>query len=129
MIKIAFQGLIHSGDLKAVSNLMEEWLQTEKLKLKVKVNGDAIVYEDENIYFYCHSAMAGPLFLLVRKPVRDTRAGQGVVAALATTVQGAKDCLPFRLCAGQRGRGRNQRAIPCEIAATPKVPDSGKQGP
>ncbi|ATB30387.1 hypothetical protein [Melittangium boletus] len=64
MIKIAFQGLIHSGDFKTVSNLMTEWVQAEKLKLKVKLSGDEIVYEDEHIYFYCHSAMAEPLFLL-----------------------------------------------------------------
>ncbi len=64
MIKIAFQGLIHSGDFKAVSSVMAEWAQTEKLKLKVKLSGDEIVYEDEKLYFYCHSAMGEPLFLL-----------------------------------------------------------------
>jgi hypothetical protein len=64
MVKTAFQGLIHSGDLKAVSSLMAEWVKTEKLKLKVKLSGDEIVYEDNTLYFYCHSAMGEPLFLL-----------------------------------------------------------------
>jgi hypothetical protein len=64
MIKVAFQGLIHSGDFRAVSDLMAGWAQTEKLKLKVKLSGDEIVYEDEKLYFYCHSAMGEPLFLL-----------------------------------------------------------------
>lgn len=64
MNKIAFQGLIHSGDFKAVSQLMGAWMQTEKLKLKIKLSADEIVYEDKKLYFYCHSEMGEPLFLL-----------------------------------------------------------------
>jgi hypothetical protein len=64
MSKTAFQGLIHSGDFKVVSQLMGAWMQTEKLKLKIKLSADEIVYEDKKIYFYCHSAMGEPLFLL-----------------------------------------------------------------
>ena len=64
MIKIVYHGLIHSGDFKAVSTVMAEWMKTEKLSLKIKLGGEEIVYEDEKSYFYCHCAMGEPLFLL-----------------------------------------------------------------
>jgi hypothetical protein len=56
MNKIAFYGRIYSGDYQLVADLFKDWLKTEDLDIKIRLGGEEIVYEDEQIYLYCYNS-------------------------------------------------------------------------
>ena len=68
MNKIAFYGRIYSGDYNVVAAILKDWLKTEDLDIKIRLNGEEIVYEAERIYLYCYNSVtnegAAPNFLL-----------------------------------------------------------------
>lgn len=49
-----FSGILHSGVSETVLSILGEWLKTEELNAKQRISGLEIVYEDKDIYVYCH---------------------------------------------------------------------------
>jgi hypothetical protein len=68
MNRIAFYGRIYSDDYMVIAALLKNWLKTEDLDIKIRLNGEEIVYEDDQIYLYCYNSVAKegvtPNFLL-----------------------------------------------------------------
>ena len=65
MTQTNFYGRIASGDVAIVRQLLQTWLGTERLDEKVKLSGDQLVYEDDQVYVYASAAAgASPCFLL-----------------------------------------------------------------
>lgn len=65
MTQINFYGRIESRDVAVVRHLLQAWLGAERLDEKVKLSGDQLVYEGEDLYVYASEAAAGaPYFLL-----------------------------------------------------------------
>ncbi|MDZ8109228.1 MAG: hypothetical protein RM338_26875 [Nostoc sp. DedQUE12a] len=68
MNKIAFYGTISSGDYKVVADILKNWLKTEDLDIKIRLSGEEIVYEDEQVYLYSYNSVTvegvPPSFLL-----------------------------------------------------------------
>jgi len=68
MNKIAFYGTIDSGDYKLIAAIFKNWLKTEELDIKIRISGEEIVYENEQIYLYSYNSMTTegvpPSFLL-----------------------------------------------------------------
>ncbi|MBW4612006.1 MAG: hypothetical protein KME21_01740 [Desmonostoc vinosum HA7617-LM4] len=68
MNKIAFYGAINSGDYKVVAAIFKNWLKTEDLDIKIRLSGEEIVYENEQIYLYSYNSVTTegvtPSFLL-----------------------------------------------------------------
>src|SRR5262249_6070896 len=59
-----FYGRISSSDIAVVRELLAAWLRTEMLSEKLKLSGEQLVYETEDVYVYSHAADGGPYFLL-----------------------------------------------------------------
>jgi hypothetical protein len=57
MNKIAFYGSIWSGNYKVVAAVLGKWTKTEDLNIKIRLGGEEIIYEDEQIYLYCYNAV------------------------------------------------------------------------
>jgi hypothetical protein len=68
MNRISFYGTIYSGDFEVVKRILEEWLEPEALKVKIRLSGEEITYETEEFYLYCHNALGSegvtPYYLL-----------------------------------------------------------------
>lgn len=68
MNKIAFYGSIYSEDYQAISALLKDWIGTDTLDIKIRLGGEEIVYETEELYLYCHNTTSSkesePRFLL-----------------------------------------------------------------
>lgn len=66
MDKVNFYGSIWTGDHEVVAALIEQWLGVPKVK--IRLSGEEIVYEDPSRYVYCYNAVdvegVGPSFLL-----------------------------------------------------------------
>src|SRR5262249_37316623 len=73
--KVAFYGSIRTSDADEVSLLLQDWLETHRLQIEVGRLGVEIVYEDEELYIYCHEAGTEPgmrSFYLVEGHVAGT---------------------------------------------------------
>jgi hypothetical protein len=60
MDNLAFGGSIDSGDLETVKRVLGKWMSTDELKVKIRLGGEEIVYESDEVYFYCHTDQPGP---------------------------------------------------------------------
>lgn len=60
MGKLAFYGILESGDLQKVSRLLGEWMAAERLDVKVRLGGEEIVCESDKVYFYCQTGTPSP---------------------------------------------------------------------
>jgi hypothetical protein len=54
--RTAFYGRIFSGDPEVVTRLLETWIGREQLKVKVRLSGEEMQYEDERMSIYCQNA-------------------------------------------------------------------------
>ncbi|MEH2366556.1 hypothetical protein [Nostoc sp.] len=55
MDKIAFYGSIDSDDYEIVASILKKWLATDNLRIKIRIIGEEIIYENEKIYLYCYN--------------------------------------------------------------------------
>ncbi|MDY6785812.1 MAG: hypothetical protein SW833_25225 [Cyanobacteriota bacterium] len=58
MNKIAFYGSLESDNYKAIASVLKNWLKTEELDIKIRLGGEEIVYENEQLYLYCYNAVS-----------------------------------------------------------------------
>jgi len=63
----AFYGTIYTGDLEVLRTILQQWLGPESLDTKIRLSGEELTYESENLYVYCHNAVGqtdNPRYLL-----------------------------------------------------------------
>jgi hypothetical protein len=58
--RASFHGTIETGDADAVTLVLQNWLKTENLDIRIGRLGVEIVHEDEGLYLYCYEAAAAP---------------------------------------------------------------------
>ena len=64
MPQASFYGRIASDDVGVVRELLRAWLDTSRLDEKLKLSGEQLVYESDDVYVYAHAADGAAQFLL-----------------------------------------------------------------
>lgn len=58
--RIAFYGSLWCADHDEVVAILGEWVEASALDTKTRLFGEEIVYESDQLYFYCYSVDAPP---------------------------------------------------------------------
>ena len=87
MNRVAFYGSLWTGDYTIAADLLRSWLKTVDLDVKIRLSGEEIVYEDEELYLYCYSAASSqvgePSFLLEGHTARSLDEARSMLQALS----------------------------------------------
>jgi len=60
MPRIAFYGVLHTGDPFLIADVLGAWVKAGKLPHKVRLGGVEMTHEDAGVYLYCHEDSVAP---------------------------------------------------------------------